>query len=122
MPVSILNIVSKVLERVLYDQVEGYLLQNKFLFEYQSCFRRCFSTDTCVTHLLDHIRFQIDKSILTGMELLDLQKAFNTVDHDVLLIKLKAIWLNADRLSWFQSYVSGRTQLVDVHGTLFIIC
>ena len=71
-PVSILNIVSKVLERVIYDQFEGYLLQNKLLFEYQSGFRRGFSTDTCLTHLLDHIRFQMDKSNLTEMVLLDL--------------------------------------------------
>ena len=49
-PVSILNIVSKVLERVIYDQFEGFLLQNKLLFEYQSGFRRGFSTDTCLTH------------------------------------------------------------------------
>ena len=65
-PVSILNIVSKVLERVIYDQFEGYLLQSK-LFEYQSGFRRGFSTDTCLTHLSDHIHFQMDKSNLAGM-------------------------------------------------------
>ena len=65
-PVSILNIVSKVLERVIYDQYEGYLLQNKLLFEYQSGFKRGFSNDTCLTHLSDHICFKIDKSNLTG--------------------------------------------------------
>ena len=47
---------------------------------------------------------------------MDLQKAFYTVDH-VLLMKLEAIGLDADGLRWFQSYLSGRTQLVDVHGT-----
>ena len=116
-PVSILNIVSKVLERVVYDQFESYLLQNKLIFEYQSGFRRGFSTSTCLTHLSDHIRFQIDKRNFTGMVLLDLQKAFDTVDHGVLLIKLEAIGLDADGLRWFRSYLSDRTQLVDVHGT-----
>ena len=114
---SILNIVSKVLERVNYDQFEGFLLQNKLLFEYQSGFRRGFSTDTCLTHLSDYIRFQMDKSSLTGMVLLDLQKAFDTVDHRILLMKLETIGLNADCLRWFQSYLSGRTQLVNVQGT-----
>ena len=80
---SILNKVSKVLERVIYDQFEGFLLQNKLLFEYQSGFRRGFSTDTFHTHLSDYIRFQMDKSSLTGMVLLDLQKAFDTVDHRI---------------------------------------
>ena len=116
-PVSILNIVSKVLERVIYDQFEGFLIQNKLLFEYQSGFRRGFSTDTCLTHLSDYIRFQMDKSSLTGMVLLDLQKAFDTVDHRILLMKLETIGLNADCLRWFQSYLSGRTQLVNVQVT-----
>ena len=106
-----------ILERVIYDQFESYLLQNKLLFEYQSRFRRGFSTDTCLTHLSDHVRFQMDKSNLTNMVLLDLQKAFDTVDHGVLLMKLEATGLNADSLRWFQSYLSGKTQLVDVQGT-----
>ena len=76
-----------------------------------------FSTDTCLTHLSDHIRFQMDKSNLTRMVLLDLQKAFDTVDHGVLLMKLEAAGPDADGLRWFQSYLSGRTQLVDVHCT-----
>ena len=48
---------------------------------------------------------------------LDLQKAFETVDHSIILIKLEAIGLNADCLRWFESYLSGRTQLVNVQGT-----
>ena len=93
------------------------LLQNKLLYEYQPGLRRVFFTDTCLTHLSDHIRFKMDKSNLTGMVLLDLQKAFDTVDHGVLLMKLETTGLNADSLRWFQSYLSGRTQLDDVHGT-----
>ena len=55
-PVSVLNIVSKVLERVIYDKFEGLLLQNNLLFEYQSGFMRGFSTDTCLTRLSDYIQ------------------------------------------------------------------
>ena len=93
------------------------MLQNKLLFEYQSGFRRIFSTDTCFTHLSDYIRFQTDKRNLTGTVLLDLQKAFDTVDHDILLMKFETIGLNANGLRWFQSYLSGRTQLVNVQGS-----
>ena len=50
----------------------------------------------------------MDKSNLTGMVLLDLQKVFDTIDHGILLMKLETIGLNADGLSWFQSYLSGR--------------
>ena len=59
----------------------------------------------------------MDKSSLTGIVLLDLQKAFDTVDHRILLMKLETIGLNADGLRWFQSYLSGRTQRVNVQGT-----
>ena len=53
----------------------------------------------------------------TGMVLLDLQKAFDTVDHRILLMQLETIGLNADGLRWFYSYLSGRTQLVNGQGT-----
>ena len=52
-----------------------------------------------------------------GMILLDLQKAFHTVDHSILLIKLKASGIGSDMLRWFHSYLSDRHQLVDVSGT-----
>ena len=53
----------------------------------------------------------------SGMVLLDLQKAFDTVDHSILLAKLEAMGLSNDIVKWFQSYLSGRQQLVDVAGT-----
>ena len=57
-PVSILNIVSKVLEKAVYMQLESHLVQNKLLYDYQSGFRQSFSTDSCLLHLLDFIKCQ----------------------------------------------------------------
>ena len=116
--VSILSIISKVFEKVIYDQVEGYLSDNKLLYDFQSGFKRVFSTDTCLIHLSDFIRFQMDKGNLVGMVLLDLQKAFDTVDHGILLMKLESLGLHTDAVRWFRSYLSDRHQLVDVSGTL----
>lgn len=59
---------------------------------------------------------QMDKGNLIGMVLLDLQKAFDTVDHSILLMKLSAAGLGKDILRWFNSYLSDRRQLVDVSG------
>ena len=117
-PVSILTIISKVFEIVVYDQVESYLGQKKLLYKFQSGFRSRYSTDTCLTHLTDFIKFQKDQGHFVGMVLLDLQKAFDTVDHGILLMKLKALGLSQDVSRWFQSYLSDRQQLVDVSGTL----
>ena len=116
-PVSILTILSKVFERVVYDQVESYLNQKRLLYKFQSGFRSRFSTDTCLIHLTDFIKFQMDQGHYVGMILLDLQKAFDTVDHGILLMKLESLGLSKDVTRWFQSYLSDRQQLVDVSGT-----
>ena len=115
-PVSILCVLSKVLEKVIFDQAQEYLTDNKLLYEFQSGFRQRFSTDTCLMHLSDYIRLQMDKGHLVGMVLLDLQKAFDTVDHGILLMKLKAMGFSASAVRWFSSYLSDRHQLVDVSG------
>lgn len=115
-PVSVLTVVSKVLERVIYNQVQDYLQQKELLYDYQSGFRPSFSTDTCLIHLTDHIKNQIDKGNYTGMVLLDLQKAFDTVDHDILLMKLHSMGLSDTAVRWFKSYLTGRSQIVGVNG------
>ena len=60
----------------------------------------------------------MDQGHLVGMVLLDLQKAFDTVDHGILLMKLKALGLSQDISRWLRSYLSDCQQLVDVSGTL----
>ena len=82
-PVSILSVVSKILEKAIYIQLEAYLVKNNIIFDYQSGFRSSFSTDTCLIHLLDHIKMKIANGLYTGMIPLDLQKAFDTVDHNI---------------------------------------
>ena len=82
--------------------------QKKLVYKFQSGFRSRYSTDTCLTHLTDFIKFQMDQGHFVGMVLLDLQKAFDTVDHDILLIKLKALGLSQGVSRWFQSYLSDR--------------
>jgi hypothetical protein len=111
-PVSILSIVSKIFEKVVYDQISSYLKEMDILYKFQSGFRGGFSTDTCLTHLYDFIRLHMDKGNFVGMILMDLQKAFDTVDHSILLMKLEAIGLSTDVLQWFRSYLSDRHDLL----------
>ena len=74
-PVSILSILSKVFECVVYDQIEFYLYQRQLLYKFQSGFRSRYSNDTCLIYLTDYIKFQIDQGHFVGMILLDLQKS-----------------------------------------------
>ena len=87
------------------------------LYELQSGFRSSFSTDSCLIHLSDFIRKQQDKGHYTGMVILDLQKAFDTVNHKILLDKLRAMGVGQIAVQWFNSYLSGRQQLVNIADT-----
>ena len=79
------------MEKVIHDQVFAYLKSNGLMYEFQSGFRQSFSTNTSLIHLTDYIKFQGDKGNYTGMVLLDLQKAFDTVDHCIIINKLQAL-------------------------------
>lgn len=115
-PVSILSIVSKILERAVYNQLEFFLIKQELLYEFQSGFRCNYSTDSCLIHLTDHIKSQTSKGLYTGMIMLDLQKAFDTVDHGILCQKLNI--MGVESVEWFQSYLTGRNQIVNVNNAM----
>ena len=88
---SILLVVSKVLEKIVYNQMHNYLEQNNLIYAFQSGFRSAHSTDTALTFLADNLRANMDEGLYTGMVLIDLQKAFDdTVDYTILTKKLKS--------------------------------
>ena len=115
---SILCVLSKIFEKIIYEQIEEYLVEKNILYDLQSGFRASHSTDTCLVYLTDLIKKEIDSGRFCGMALLDLQKAFDTVDHTILTYKLKAIGFNSAATNWARSYLSQRLQHVAVNGTL----
>ena len=90
-PISLLPLISKVIEKVIHDQTSTFLNSRNLLYNYQSGFRKNHSTDYCLSFLADKILKGFGKGLTTGMILIDLQKAFGTIDHDILLQKLYAI-------------------------------
>ena len=114
-PVSILSVLSKILERAAHTQLSDYLEKRGLLFENQSGFRSGYSTDSCLIGLTDFIKSEMGKGNLVGMVLIDLQKAFDTVDHSILCEKLKSIGVSST--VWFESYLADRSQCVDVKGS-----
>ena len=87
----LLPLVSIAIEKVIHNQTENFLGKNKILYKYQSGFSKSFSTNSCLTLLTDKINkgFQFGKD--TGLILIDLEKAFHTTDHEILLKKMVCI-------------------------------
>ncbi len=71
-----------------------------------------------ILYLTDFIRRQIDEGKMCGMVLLDLQKAFDTVNHSILLDKLSVMGLSSKVIAWFNYYLNGRVQRVEIDGVL----
>ena len=117
-PISILPILSKILEKAVFHQLHSYLSENSLLSPYQSGFRENHSTQMAVTFLTDKIRGNMDKGLLTGAAFIDLKKAFDTVPHDGLLNKLYRYGIQDQPLSWFESYLTNRTQRVSIENHL----
>ena len=79
---------------------------------YQAGFRTNHTTDICLTQLTDFVSTGMDKQMHTGMILVDLQKVFDTLDHGVLLEKMKYFGFRKSVIKWFESYLSSRKFLV----------
>ena len=86
-PISLLPLVAKIIERIILDQTMNFLWDNNVLYKYQSGFRKFHSKDTCLPYLHDKITKGFDSGLLTVMVLIDLQKAFDTIDHNILIKK-----------------------------------
>ncbi len=117
-PISVLPIISKILERSVHDQIYSYLQENNILSTEQSGFRPNHSTETALLDVTDYILNGMDKGKATGIVFLDLRKAFDTVNHDLLLKKLHDIGVRGIELAWFKSYLSDRKQSTAYQGTL----
>ena len=109
-PISVLPAISKICERVIYDQLYCYLNSNGLLSKHQSGFRSLHSTVTALLHLTNDWYLNIDNGLTNLVVFLDLAKAFDTVSHDILLKKLELYGLKGVTLEWFSSYLSDRQQ------------
>ena len=102
---SIPPVMSKVIERVLHNQLIDHLEEYEIIFDYQSGFRSKHSANTCIVHLSNQILKGSEARKSTGMILIDLQKAFDTHDHQINVKKLKYIWFSSETVKWFESYL-----------------
>uniref|UniRef100_A0A9J8BQG6 Reverse transcriptase domain-containing protein n=1 Tax=Cyprinus carpio carpio TaxID=630221 RepID=A0A9J8BQG6_CYPCA len=115
-PISIINSVVKVFEKIIFNQLSDYLSVNNLLTQCQSGFRKYFSTTTALLKFSNDIFSSFDDNLCTGAIFLDLSKVFDLVDHYLLLDKLHAIGLSRSSLLWFNCFFHHRRQGVSYRG------
>jgi hypothetical protein len=117
-PISNLNFLSKILERVVANQIHAHLSANDLFLHFQSAYRKYHSTETALLAVHDHIISAMENGKVTALILLDLSAAFDTVDHSILLHRLQHWFgLSDSALHWFTTYLNPRTQSVCTNGT-----
>jgi hypothetical protein len=121
-PVSVIPVVSKVFEKIIYDQLFAYFNENNLLVQNQSGFRNLHSTVTALIEATSNWSLNIDKGMFNGIVFIDLQKAFDTIDHSILLTKLKYYGIDDKTITWFNSYLSNRLQQCSANGSLSSPC
>ena len=107
-PISVLPCSSKLLEKIMNNRLYKYLSESNYLYEKQSGFRAAHSTDHAVIQLISQILQAFNENEHTIGIFIDLSKAFDTVDHHLLLQKLNLYRIKNNNLKWFQSYLSDR--------------
>ena len=113
-PISVLNSFIKVIERIAFNHIYAFLINENLLHLLQSGFHLKHSTTTPLINLIDTIYNDMDESLLTGAIFLDLRKAFDTVDHTSLLAKVKRFNPDDNIYRWLNSYLSQRNQVFSV--------
>ena len=108
-PISLLSVLSKIAERVVCDQLTKYLQENAILSESQYAYRRGHSVEDALVDAVEWVSKCIDSDHLVSLTALDLSKAFDSVDHGILLTKMSWYGISSH---WFDSYLGDRRQVV----------
>lgn len=120
-PISILPCLSKILEKIVCDQLTKYLDEHNILPHYQSGFRRGYGAATALADVVDNLLSAQDQGKLSFLLLLDFSRAFDSLSIPLLLAKLTFYGLDSSSVKWFHSYLTHRQQCVElkqVNGTM----
>ena len=108
--------ISKIFEKLIYKRIYFYLDQKRLIYSKQFGFRANYSTNHAIISLTEHIRELLDKGEYVCGVFVDLEKAFDTVHHDILCDKLREYGLRGNVNDLLKSYLSNRKQYVSING------
>jgi hypothetical protein len=111
-PISVLSCFSKLLEKLMYSRLINFIDKNQILSKHQYGFRKSRSTEFAIIELVDKITKGIDQGQYTLGIFLDLSKAFDTINHRILIEKLELYGIRGICLKWFKNYLENRKQTV----------
>ena len=117
-PVSLLPIPGKILEKLIHNHMMEYFENNKILSEYQFGFRKNHSTIDSIATLTDNILKSVNEGKVTLAAFIDFKKAFDTVNHNILLEKLYYLGIKGSLLTWIKNYLTNRVQRTICNGKL----
>ena len=115
-PISLLSNISKIFERVMYDRLDNFLTSLEIIYKFQFGFRKTYSTNHALLSIVEQIRNALDKKMFSCGVFIDLEKAFDTVNHHILLSKLHHYGIRGVANKWFSSHLSNRYQKVSLNG------
>ena len=111
-PISVLSCFSKILERIMYNRLFKHISNHNLLYNKQFGFQKHHSTEHAIVQLVSEISESFEGNMYTLGIFIDLSKAFDTVDHDILTAKLFNYGVHDKNLDWFQNYLTDRRQCV----------
>ena len=117
-PISVLLTIARAFEKLKYQQLYELLDKNKILGKQQYGFRSRHSTALALSQATNHWLMNIDNGSMNSVVFLDIRKAFDTIDHQILIKKLSQYGIQDDELNFFQSYLENRTQCCSMNGNL----
>jgi hypothetical protein len=121
-PISLLSTFSKVLERLIYNKVIKFIEKHKILSLSQYGFRSGHSTSHAIIDLTNSVTHHLDSGKKVAGLFLDISKAFDSLDHKILLQKLYDYGFRGPIHAWFTSYLEDRFQYVNINGSAFFLC
>ena len=117
-PISVIPTFAEIFEKCICDQISEYLNANNLLSYCQSGFRSLHSTLTALVDAASSWSVNIDNGFVNGVVFIDLKKAFDTIDHNILLRKLRIYDVDTISVKWFESYLLHRRQRYSLAGQL----